>query len=179
MELIQNHSVMEAFFKQWRSPLGEDFDRYRNHCYRVVNHCQLLTQLKKDELEQVMIAACFHDVGIWLDNTFDYLKPSQDRANNYLVREGKSHWSQVVCGMIMEHHKITAYEGEQENIINAFRKADWIDVTMGSLSYGASRGKISDIRKAFPYLGFHTRLVQLSAKNLIQNPFNPLPMFKL
>lgn len=178
MELIQQHSVMEGFFKQWQPQLGKDYDRYRNHCYRVVNHCQQLMPLNREQLEQVMIAACFHDVGIWLDNTFDYLKPSQDRANNFLVREGKSQWSQAVCTMIMEHHKITAYEGENEQLIEAFRKADWIDVTMGALNFSLPRKTIREIHSAFPYLGFHTMLMQKTLRNTLQHPFNPLPMFK-
>lgn len=179
MELIRNHSLMESFFRQWQPHLGDDLDRYRNHCYRVVNHCKQLTNLNRDELEQVMIATCFHDVGIWLDNTVDYLKPSQQRANNYLVREGKSQWSRSVCGMVMEHHKITAYKGENDKLIEAFRQADWIDVTMGVVTFSLSREKIRQIRQAFPYLGFHTMLAQLTAKNLVKHPLNPLPMFKL
>ena len=179
MELIRKHSLMEGFFKQWQPQLGKDLDRYRNHCYRVVNHCNQLADLDREQLEQVMIAACFHDVGIWLDNTFDYLKPSQYRANNYLVREGKSHWSNAVCSMITEHHKITPFEGHNAELVEAFRKADWIDVSMGVMTFSLPRHTINEIRQAFPYLGFHKMLTKLTFKNLVQHPLNPLPMFRL
>lgn len=179
MELIRDHSLMEQFFKQWQSELGNDLDRYRNHCYRVVNHCQMLKPLERAELEQVMIAACFHDIGIWLDNTFDYLKPSRDRVNNYLVRDGKNQWSAAVCAMVMEHHKVTSYKGPNAPLVDAFRKADWIDVSMGLLTFGVPRKAINEIRQAFPYLGFHTMLTRLTAKNTLRHPLKPLPMFKL
>ncbi|MDX1694168.1 MAG: hypothetical protein R3208_10410 [Ketobacteraceae bacterium] len=179
MDLIRNHSLMESFFKHWQPQLGKDLDRYRNHCYRVVNHCNQLIDLDREQLEQVMIAACYHDVGIWLDNTFDYLKPSQYRANNFLVREGKSQWSHVVCGMILEHHKITPYDGKNGILIEAFRQADWIDVTMGVVNFSLPRPKIRRIREAFPYLGFHKMLAQLTARNLVTHPLKPLPMFKV
>ncbi len=179
MELIRNHSLMENFFKQWQPQLGRDLDRYRNHCYRVVNHCNQLADLDREQLEQVMIAACFHDAGIWLDNTFDYLKPSQYRANNYLVREGKSQWSHAVCAMIMEHHKITAYAGDNKALVETFRKADWIDVSMGLMTFSLPRHTIKQIREAFPYLGFHSMLTRLTARNLLHHPLKPLPMFKI
>ena len=178
MELIRNHSLMEGFFKQWQPQLGKDFDRYRNHCYRVVNHCNQLTDLSAEQLQQVMIAACFHDVGIWLDNTFDYLKPSQYRANNYLVREGKSQWSQAIGSMIREHHKITPCDNQQDPLIEIFRQADWIDVTMGVVNFSLPRQKIKRIHQAFPYLGFHQMLARLTARNLVSHPLKPLPMFK-
>ena len=179
MELIHSHSLMDGFFRQWKPQLGEDYDRYRNHCYRVVNHCNQLTPLSRDQLQQVMIAACFHDIGIWLDNTFDYLEPSHDRANNYLVREGKNRWKETVCSMIMEHHKITEFRGNEQVLVNAFRKADWVDVSMGVLNFAIPRKNISAIRQEFPYLGFHSRLIELAARNLKRHPFNPLPMLKI
>lgn len=179
MDLIQNHSLLDTLLRQWHPQLGKDFERYRNHCYRVVNHCVRLSPLNKEQFEQVIIAACFHDVGIWLDNTFDYLKPSQHRANNYLVREGKSQWSEAVCRMILEHHKITAYTGNHQLLVETFRKADWIDVSMGFLTFSLNKKEINTIRKAFPYLGFHKMLTTLTTKNMLHHPLNPLPMFKL
>ena len=177
MNLITHHPVVESLLNNWREALGKDFQAYQNHVYRVINYCAAQQTLEERQLEQVAIAACFHDVGIWLDHTFDYLGPSCQRANNYLVREGKSHWIDAVCGMILEHHKVTAYQGKEADIINVFRKADWIDVSMGTLRFGVAGRDIRAVRQAFPYVGFHRMLVQLSARNLIRHPLRPLPMF--
>ena len=178
MQIIQHHPVIEQLFSHWREPLGKDFTAYRNHVYRVLNHCNALRPLNPRELDQVAIAAAFHDVGIWLDHTFDYLAPSVRHANNYLVREGKSHWIEAVRGMIEQHHKITTYHGPHADLVDLFRQADWIDVSMGAMRFGLSFNAVRLIRKALPYAGFHWRLVELSAAHITRHPLRPLPMFR-
>jgi hypothetical protein len=42
----------------------------------------------------LVIAACFHDLGIWTDHTFDYLSPSAGLARDYLQRYGLSAWQE-------------------------------------------------------------------------------------
>ena len=81
MNLITHHPIVEALMSNWHEALGKDFQAYRHHVYRVLNYCAALQPLDPRQLDQVAIAACFHDVGIWLDHTFDYLGPSAKRAN--------------------------------------------------------------------------------------------------
>jgi len=177
MQIIQHHPLIEQLFRQWQDALGPDYTAYHNHVYRVLNHCNALYPLNQQQLEQIAIAAAFHDIAIWLDHTFDYIKPSVHHANNYLVREGHSQWLEPVCAMIEQHHKITTYNGPHNDLVDTFRKADWVDVSMGAMRYGLAFNTVKQIRQAFPYSGFHRRLVQLSAGNFIRHPLRPLPMF--
>lgn len=178
MQIIQHHPLIEQLFLQWQPALGRDYTAYRNHVYRVLNHCNALRPLSQRERDQVAIAAAFHDVAIWLDHTFDYIGPSVRHANNFLVREGKSQWIDPVRAMIEQHHKITAYDGPHADLAELFRRADWIDVSMGLARLGISFNTVRIIRAAFPYAGFHRRLIRLSAGNIVRHPLRPLPMFR-
>jgi hypothetical protein len=158
--------------------LGGDFTAYRNHTYRVVNLCAALAPCTDAALEKVALAAAFHDLGIWTAHTFDYLPPSIALACDHLECAGRGDWRDTVAGMIREHHKIRNYRGADAPFIEPFRRADWIDVSLGVLSFGLPREHIRDIRAKWPNAGFHQRLAQLTFKRLRTHPLNPLPVLK-
>lgn len=87
---------VEKLLAAWDEPLGNNHQAYKNHVYRVINLCDLQCELSNDELRQVVIAACFHDIAIWLDDTFDYLSPSRRYAGLYLSQHGLGDWSGIV-----------------------------------------------------------------------------------
>jgi len=60
------------------------------------------------------------------------------------------------------HHKILPYRGPHRDIIEACRKADWIDASKGILRKGMSRGAIAEVEAEFPNLGFHDSLMRLA-----------------
>jgi len=80
--------------------------------------------------------------------------------------------------MIEMHHKSSKYEGDFTDTVETFRRADWIDVTMGSKLFGLSRKEYNGIKVQHPTLGFHQFLVIQTIKNFFKSPLNPLPMFK-
>jgi hypothetical protein len=47
-------------------------------------------------------------------------------------------------------------------VIEACRKADWIDASKGMLRKGISRAAIREVEAAFPNLGFHNSLMRLA-----------------
>lgn len=167
--------LVEEILSDWRLALAQDYTPYRNHAYRVVHFCRQFMPLDELRDQQVQVAACFHDLGIWSDNTFDYLESSARRASDYLIHTQRSDWIVPVCAMIEDHHKITA---SPDPLTNAFRKADWVDVTLGQLRFGLPRERVAEIRQAFPNAGFHRLLVRLSCKQLLTRPWSPLPMMR-
>ena len=42
----------------------------------------------EDEKERIVIAGCFHDIGIWTGPSYDYLPPSIAAARAYLDKAG-------------------------------------------------------------------------------------------
>jgi hypothetical protein len=132
--------------------------------------------LTDHELEQVAIAAVFHDLGVWLDGTFDYLEPSREHAVDYLRAEGLDAWIPQVSALIMEHHKIRPVKGDR--LVEAFRRADLCDVSLGLAQRGIPSGVYADLRAMFPTAGFHLVLVKLTAKRAITHPLSPAPMMR-
>jgi len=52
--------------------------------------------------------------------------------------------------------------GPHREVIEACRKADWIDASKGMLRKGLSRSKIQRVEAAFPNLGFRETLLRLA-----------------
>jgi hypothetical protein len=171
-------ATLDAILARHAGEIGADFEGYRNHAYRVANHC--LAQRPADDIvtEKVAIAAAFHDLGIWTDQTFDYLEPSVALATAYLAEAGRDAWIPEIAAMIREHHKITHYRGDPGWLVEDFRRADWIDVTLGVLTFGMPRGFLREVQAAWPDAGFHRLLVRLELRHLGKHPLNPIPVLR-
>ena len=169
--------VIEQIIRKYKQRIGMDYYRYKNHVYRVYRNCLLIDNDKVND-EKYSIASVFHDIGIWTDNTFDYLDPSVREATLYLIEIKREDLTEEVTLMIQWHHKISSYKGKYETTVENFRKADWIDVTFGYISFGLDKQKIQEIRKKLPDIGFHAFLLRESLKNFIKHPLDPLPVFK-
>lgn len=153
--LIDALPLLDETLAAYEGVLDKDFVAYRNHCYRVANFCLALRAPDPDTMEKVAIASAFHDLGIWTDGTFDYLAPSMRLASSYLARQARAAW-----------------------VVEAFRKADWVDVTRGVRRFGLPRAMVAEVLATWPNAGFHRRLVQLSLRRLRSHPWSPLPMVR-
>jgi starvation-inducible DNA-binding protein len=126
--------------------LRDDFLGYRNHVYRLVNLCVAI--VGRSELEKIAVAAAFHDLGIWTKGTFDYIAPSIALAHDYLAARARQDWTAEIEWMIADHHKITRSTAGLDSLIEAFRRADWIDVTRGLRRFGVPRPFIAGLKGA-------------------------------
>ncbi|MCB9306120.1 MAG: HD domain-containing protein [Lewinellaceae bacterium] len=171
------NTLIEAVLERYRSHLGEDYDKYRNHVYRVYSLC-LLFDGDAANRDKYALAAAFHDLGIWTDRTFDYLDPSIGQAGAYLRETGRADWIDEISQMIFWHHKLSPYNAGNKTTVDNFRKADWVDLTLGSLAFGLRRNAIRAIRQRWPNAGFHVFLLKKSVQNFFMHPLNPLPVFK-
>jgi len=171
------NNTIEKIMQQYKPDLAADFDKYKNHVSRVYFNCLLIDPDKENE-EKYAIAAVFHDIGIWTDNTIDYLNPSLEQACFYLNKNGKNDWIAEITLMINWHHKTSTYNGQYQKTVETFRRADWIDVSLGLINFGWNKKDVKENRKKFPNLGFHFFLVKKIFLNLFKHPLHPLPMFK-
>lgn len=176
--LLERIATLDAVLDQHADALGGDFAAYRNHTYRVVNLCMALHPAGEPEMEKIALAAAFHDLGIWTAGTFDYLAPSVELACQHLHAAGTDHWQPDIAGMIREHHKLRTYRGTHAALIEPFRRADWIDVSRGVLSFGLPRARLREIFAKWPNAGFHKRLVKLTLREARVHPLRPIPVLK-
>ena len=187
-KLIELNDVVEQTFLPWRLALREDCDAYKGHVYRVLNFTCALLEGKTEGLapygekreveDRVAIAACFHDVGIWLDETPDYLEPSRAQAATWLEEHDRSAWRPEVDLMIDYHHKLTPYRGDHEILVETFRRADLVDVSLGTMGSGLPRDFIRSVKKQFPNAGFHMLLLRTFLPYMLTHPWKPLPMMR-
>jgi hypothetical protein len=173
----QTNPGLDELLQRFKPVLGKDFEKYHNHVYRVFLNCLLLDEAPGNR-EKYTVAAVFHDIGIWTNHTFDYLDPSIAQVKIYLDETRRPDWFGEISNMIYWHHKLSAYRGEHGKTVEIFRKADWVDVSLGLLRFGVDPQKAGASRRHFPNAGFHLFLVKQSVRNFFRHPLNPLPVFK-
>jgi len=175
--LLTDIPTVDDVLSDHATALGEDFVAYRNHVYRILNLC--VAMAGRSELEKIAVAAAFHDLGIWTNSTFDYIAPSIALVHDYLVARACEDWTGEIEGMIADHHKITRSTAGPGSLVEAFRRADWIDVTRGLRGFGIQRPFVARLFAAWPDSGFHWRLVTLTLDRFRSHPLTPLPMVRL
>lgn len=175
--LIEGHVLLDTLLANYATQLGGDHQAYRNHCYRVFNFCHALHG-EAQALDRIAVALAFHDLGIWTHGTLDYLGPSRDLAEAYLREHGLDDWHEDVTAMIDWHHRMRSADDVGGRLAEHFRRADWIDVSLGLRRFGLPRSFVRQVRQHFPNAGFHRRLLVLGSRRFLRHPLSPLPMFR-
>lgn len=170
--------LVDDILGNWRKQLGKDYDAYHNHVCRMLLFCFEIHPCDEETTQKACIAGAFHDLGIWSDDTLDYLPPSAALARDYLAREGLAEWSEEISLMISEHHKLRKVRDTRYPLVEAFRRADLVDVSLGLYRGGLPKQRVRDIKAAIPNCGFHKRLGQLAGAWFPHHPFNPAPFLK-
>ena len=78
--------------------------------------------------------------------------------------------------MIEYHHKLSVYTSDHASLVEAFRRADLVDVTLGMQASGLPKPFVSSVKKAFPDHGVHWALAKGLSGYMVTHPWNPLPM---
>jgi len=177
--LFTKVATLDQLVDAHAAALGRDRDAYRNHTYRVLNLCMMWAGVDAGALERVAIATAFHDLGIWTDRTFDYLQPSVALAVAHLNTSCRHAWIPEVAEMILQHHRVRRYQSSVHPLVEPFRRADWVDVSGGILTFGVPRARLRRLYATWPSAGFHRRLAELGLRRLRTHPWNPLPMVRL
>lgn len=168
--------LVEEILGEHEAGLGRDFLGYKNHVYRMINFCFAQDDLDEEERRKIIIAGCFHDIGIWTAKTFDYIPPSIETASNYLAETDDTRWTPHIDTMIAEHHKLRPITGDKLSEI--FRRGDLVDFSLGTFKCGISRDFVRDVRSHFGNAGFHCGLIKIAAKWFVHHPLNPVPVLK-
>ncbi len=177
--LLDRSPLVEETLDAFRGAIAGDLPAYRGHVYRVINFCRALAPGVPDGDDKIALAAAFHDLGLWSDHTVDYLPPSARRLRAYLERDGRLAWSAELERMVVWHHKLTPYRGEDAVLVEAFRQADLVDLSLGWVGCGLPAAFVREVQAAFPTAGFHRRIVQLVGSWALTHPLRPFPMMRL
>jgi len=175
MQPCPHFPLTEELIDSFSSELAGDLLAYRNHVYRVLNYYLALSG-QPSPPTAILIAAAFHDLGIWTHRTFDYLPPSLALANSYLAGCSHKTLADEVSTIIAEHHKLRSYQGRFTENVEMFRRADLVDVSLGTIRFGLPSAFVQSVRASFANAGFHRLLTRLAIRQLVRSPLRPLPM---
>lgn len=162
--VIDHDDIIERELAPVRACVGEDFSGYRNHVYRVLTYALHFLDGDPRWRPAIAFALAHHDIGLWTDRALAYLEPSERHAE--LARQARAPEldAQLVRDLIHWHHKITPFRGPNAPVVNAVRKADWVDASGGRVAKGLSRKQIVTVMTALPPLGFYETLARLPSE---------------
>jgi hypothetical protein len=157
-----NRPHVEQLFEPYRHAIGRDFPGYRNHVYRTITYAMHFLGNAPEHERLVETAFVYHDIGLWTDHRLAYLEPSEAVALADNTKYGWALDKELLRDAIHWHHKITPFRGPNQEVVEACRKADWIDASKGLLRKGLPKDAVKAVEAAFPNLGFHDTLLRLS-----------------
>ena len=178
MKIEEQIPLLEEIFSPWKETIGSEYQGYRNHVYRMIHFCLALRECNEEEREKIIIAGAFHDIGIWIEDTVDYISPSIPPAMAYLKKRNLEAWSDEITLMISEHHKIRAYNDESYPLVEVFRQGDLVDFSLGLFKFGIDKRDIQAVKAKFPNADFHKNLAKRATRWFVKHPLNPAPMMK-
>jgi|LauGreDrversion4_2_1035121.scaffolds.fasta_scaffold02406_10 hypothetical protein len=177
-ELIVEHPLIEEILGQWREQIGAQWSGYRGHVYRMFNCCLALRACSTEETTKLAVAAAFHDLGLWSDQTVDYLPPSSARAAAWLQSRGLPEWVEEIRLIIDNHHKLRTFQDERWPLVEVFRQADLVDFSLHCIRFGMAGGVLRQLRNRFPNAGFHWFLAKTAAGWFLRHPLSPPPFLR-
>jgi hypothetical protein len=177
LDIEENIPLVEEILDRYKGDLGPDHLGYRNHVYRMIHFSLAQGECSDDEKQKIVVAGCFHDLGIWTAGTFDYLRPSIELAAKYLFDIGLDRWVRQVTLMIDQHHKISSFGNDP--LTEAFRRGDLVDFSLGLFKCGVAGSYVKEVKERFPNAGFHKYLVKLAGRWIYHHPLRPVPVLKL
>ena len=179
MRVLERHPFPEEMEARWGDALGAAREAYSGHAYRVLNYARALIGTERHD-DELALAAAYHDLGIWSDRTFDYLGPSQQRAEAFRREGAPGVDAELLALLINDHHLLRRPRtGIDPALRDAFRRADLVDVSRGMLRAGLPAAFVTEVAKRFPYRGFHAILLKTAAGWALRHPLRPLPMVRV
>jgi hypothetical protein len=177
--VVTDLPLLDEILDPYREGLGTGYWGYRAHCYRMVNWARHVTAPEPYREEKLAIMTVLHDVPFILTGDLDYLGTACGLATEYLQGIDRADWTEEMHLMINSHHKTRPYTGPYAPLVEACRKADWIDVTFTKVRFGIPRRCVAEERATFPmneaYKGVALPMI---AKYALTHLNRPLPMMR-
>src|SRR5688572_31360781 len=137
--IVTESKLIDDIMEPHQETLGIWYQGARNHALRMLNFGRAFVPDEPHRDDRLAIMGAFHDLPVFIDGNLDYLGRASDWAKDYLVGIGRADWEPEMRLMIMNHHKIRTYTGPNAAMVEAMRRADWIDVTFTKKRFGLDR----------------------------------------
>ena len=164
IKIITYSNVVESSLAMYKDLIGTDYNGYRNHIYRVLTYSRHFLDGDESNIDVIASALVYHDIGLWTAGTLAYLEPSAQLARAKCAGTFTPEQLKLQEDIINHHHKIWPYTESGGRIIEAVRKADWIDASYGILNKGMPRSYIVKVQSALPAAGFYDTLMDFGPR---------------
>ena len=161
IQVITRSDHIESLLAPYRDAIGDDYEGYRGHIYRVLSYTLHFLGGDSPHRETIETALVYHDLGLWSDKELAYLEPSIERVQGDNESYHWGHDPQLLHDIIYWHHKMTPFRGPSAEVVNAVRKADWIDASAGLVRQGMPKACIAKVSAAIPAAGFYDTLKRI------------------
>ena len=155
IKVVKYNKDVEDLLINYQTVIGSDLEAYRNHIYRVLTYSLHILGNDETYLPLIATALVYHDIGLWTDHTLAYLEPSSHRATEGTKNTLLPDDVLLIQNIVYYHHKITPFEGPRAAVVNAVRRADWIDATQGAVHQGMPKANIKKVYDEIPAAGFY------------------------
>ena len=170
-------TILDELEDEWSGGDIDGWAGYRNHCQRVLIFGRHLTRahasIDPDTAEKIAIASAFHDLAVF--QTVDYLVLNNQSVKSWLEEYGKPHWYREIALAMTMHHRARPYRGDGAWLVEAIRRADWIECTAGLVRPGVPAKLVHETQNALP-MG---RFARFGARSIITHalthPLDPAP----
>lgn len=162
INVITHSTVVEQHLSNYKSLIGSDYDGYRNHIYRVMTYSIHFLHNDKTNMDVIATALVYHDIGLWTAKTLAYLEPGVELARKECEQIYSSDELDLQDAIIMNHHKL--WPVQNSTIVEAVRKADWIDASNGIFNKGMPRKYIHKVKETLPAAGFYNTLIDIGPR---------------
>jgi hypothetical protein len=153
--------------------IGKDLSSYRNHCLRVLSFTKFFltdSTIKEfpDAMDVAATAIAYHRVGLWTDKNLNYLQSSKEQLETALGGSVPAEEMNIMREIILQQHKITDYTNinmspEENDLINAVRKASWADATMGLIRFDLPAPLLEAAYNQVKGMGFHKKVFEMTS----------------
>jgi hypothetical protein len=175
-DLITAHPIIDEVLEANRQAIGPLFPVWPTHSYRMLNIC--VNACPQEPVDKFAVAIAFHDLPAAIDGDLRYLDRAAALARTWLTEHRLSEWAPEVSAMIENHHKIRPYTGPHAATVDAFRRADWIDVALGHWCAGQDKNLVARINRELPLHEGRRALTHIVLPYALRHPLKPLPMLR-
>ncbi|WP_078285612.1 hypothetical protein [Mycobacteroides chelonae] len=177
---IATHPLIDSILAEHRATWSEGdeigWQGYRNHAQKVYTFAHHLAEPRPDGAEKIAIAAAFHDIAVF--RTLDYLVQNNQALRGWLDRYGRPEWYREIALAMSLHHRARPYHGESAWLVEAIRRADWVECTAGFLHPGIPADLVRRAQRELPTKRFATQSGLRIIAHALTHPLDPMPFMR-
>jgi HD domain-containing protein len=180
-ELVSTPAELEAL-AALRSATGLENGAMERHCLRTLRIAEAIAEQRgwPIDLEVLVVASLLHDIGLYREVSTKgvYVEEGAIFAGEMLGRHGWDEDRRRRCMDAIERHHETRNQLERGGEVEALRRADLTEVTLGRVRHGLSKDWMDRLRKEVPTDGLVSELAREVGRNLLTRPLSMARIFR-